>query len=226
MVRGNERLEGSKVLVCSDSSQSQKRPRKDGERMTISRQVSLSTVVLGTVLLTGCVMTEKYEAEKARGLNFQRLLAQEEKRTGELDSELKRVKRDASEMEARNRELTAQVQALREQMGRVQEEADALRDATALEKKAREDLGRASHPASKPKRAEKNLLVQESDPLAGKSESVAADGHTPIYHQVKPGETVFRLARKYGVQVEQVRKWNNLQDDLIEVGQKLIVGYE
>ena len=129
-------------------------------------------------------------------------------------------------MEARNRELTAQVQAVREQMARVQEEADAMREATALEKKAREDLGRAPHPASKPKRAEKNFLAQETDQLAGKPESVAVDGHTPIYHQVKPGETVFRLARKYGVQVEQVRKWNNLQDDLIEVGQKLIVGYE
>ena len=194
--------------------------------MTISKQVSLSTVILGTFLLMGCVMTEKYEAEKARGLNFQRLLAQEEKRTGELDSELKRVKRESSEMEARNRELTAQVQAVREQMARVQEEADAMREATALEKKAREDLGRAPHPASKPKRAEKNFLAQETDQLAGKPESVAVDGHTPIYHQVKPGETVFRLARKYGVQVEQVRKWNNLQDDLIEVGQKLIVGYE
>ena len=194
--------------------------------MTIGKQVSLSTVVLGTILLMGCVMSEKYEAEKARGLNFQRLLAQEEKRTGELDSELKRVKRESSEMEARNRELTAQVQAVREQMARVQEEADALREATALEKKAREDVGRAPHPASKPRRAEKNLLAQEADQLAGKPESVAADGHTPIYHQVKPGETVFRLARKYGVQVEQVRKWNNLQDDLIEVGQKLIVGYE
>src|SRR5207249_2807015 len=129
--------------------------------MTISKQVSLSTVVLGTFLLTGCVMTEKYEAEKARGLNFQRLLAQEEKRTGELDSELKRVKREASEMEARNRELTAQVQAVREQMARVQEEADALREATTLEKKAREDLGRAPHPASKPRRAEKNLRSEE-----------------------------------------------------------------
>ena len=194
--------------------------------MTITKQVSLSTVFLGAFLLTGCVMTEKYEAEKARGLNFQRLLAQEEKRTGELDGELKRVKREASETEARNRELTAQVQAVREQMARVQEEADALREATVLEKKAREDLGRAPHPASKPKRAEKNLLVQEPDQLAGKAESVAAEGHVPIYHQVKPGETVFRLGRKYGVQLEQVRKWNNLQDDLIEVGQKLIVGYE
>ncbi len=194
--------------------------------MTISKQVSLFSLSLGALLLTGCVMTEKYEAEKARGLNFQRLLAQEEKRTGELDGELKRVKREASEMEARNRELAAQVQAVREQMARIHEEADALREATALEKKAREELSRAPHPASKPKRAERNLLAQEADPLAGKPESVAAEGRIPIYHQVKPGETVFRLARKYGVQLEQVRKWNNLQDDLIEVGQKLIVGYE
>ncbi len=194
--------------------------------MTISRQDSVLSLFLGAFLLTGCVMSEKYEAEKARGLNFQRLLAQEEKRTGELDSELKRVKREASELEARNRELTAQVQAVREQMARVNEEADAMREATALEKKAREELRRGSHPASKSKQAERNLLAQEADQLASKPESVVAEGRTPTFHQVKPGETVFRLARKYGVQLEQVRKWNNLQDDLIEVGQKLIVGYE
>jgi LysM repeat protein len=57
---------------------------------------------------------------------------------------------------------------------------------------------------------------------------LAADeavGRMPIYHAVKSGETVFRLARNYRVRQEQVRKWNNLQDDKIEVGQKLIVGY-
>ena len=134
--------------------------------MTISRQDSVLSLFLGAFLLTGCVMSEKYEAEKARGLNFQRLLAQEEKRTGELDSELKRVKREASELEARNRELTAQVQAVREQMARVNEEADAMREATALEKKAREELRRGSHPASKSKQAERNLLAQEADQLA------------------------------------------------------------
>jgi septal ring factor EnvC (AmiA/AmiB activator) len=68
------------------------------------------------------VLSEKYEAEKARSLNFQRLLAQEEKRTGELDNEVKRTKRELAEYETRNRELTAQVQAVREQMSRVQEE--------------------------------------------------------------------------------------------------------
>ena len=101
-----------------------------------------------------------------------------------------------------------------------------MREATVLEKKAREEVRRGSHPASKSKRAERNLLAQEADQLASKPESVGAEGRTPTYHQVKPGETVFRLARRYGVQLEQVRKWNNLQDDLIEVGQKLIVGYE
>ena len=62
------------------------------------------------MLMTGCVMAEKYEAEKARSLNFQRLLAQEEKRTGDLDAELKQVKAQAGELEGRNREMTAQIQ--------------------------------------------------------------------------------------------------------------------
>ena len=86
------------------------------------------TIICGGLLLGGCVMAEKYDAEKARSLNFQRLLAQEEKRTGELDSEAKRSKRELMEYEARNRELTAQMQAVQEQMAQVQEEAEAIRN--------------------------------------------------------------------------------------------------
>ncbi len=70
------------------------------------------TIICGGLLLSGCVMAEKYDAEKARSLNFQRLLAQEEKRTGELDSEVKRSRNELMEYEARNRELTAQVQVV------------------------------------------------------------------------------------------------------------------
>ena len=79
-------------------------------------------LICGGLLFSGCVLSEKYEAEKARSLNFQRLLAQEEKRTGELDNEVKRTKRELTEYETRNRELTAQVQAVREQLARAQEE--------------------------------------------------------------------------------------------------------
>jgi outer membrane murein-binding lipoprotein Lpp len=80
-------------------------------------------VICGGLLLSGCVMAEKYDAEKARSLNFQRLLAQEEKRTGELDSEAKRSKNELMEYEAKNRELTAQLHAAQEQIARMQEES-------------------------------------------------------------------------------------------------------
>src|SRR6188768_2642822 len=73
-------------------------------------------LICGGLVFSGCVLSEKYEAEKARSLNFQRLLAQEEKRTGELDNEVKRTKRELAEYETRNRELSAQVQAVREQL--------------------------------------------------------------------------------------------------------------
>lgn len=208
-------------------------------------------VALGLLSTTGCVFKETYEAEKARSLNFQRLLAQEEKRTAELDNELKRVKRDSADYEARNRELTAQVQSAREQMGRVQEEADALREAVALQQKAQEQMKKM--PPTKPKvshtptipsfdtRPGEALSLQDTmgskpevlvDAASLSQSKLKADadamggGKKAIRHEVKPGETVYRLSRRYGTTVEKIREWNNRKDDLIEVGEKIIVGFE
>jgi LysM repeat protein len=175
---------------------------------------------VGCLLLPGCVMSEKYEAERARALNFQRLLAQEEKRTGELDSELKRVKREAGELETRNREVTAQLQAVREQLARVQEESAALREAAAV--KGREELQKPVPPKNKSTPASKGGMTKLEIP---KNELRGQSG-LPLYHEVKPGESLFRLARQYGVDVEQLKEWNQLRDDMIEVGQKLVVGYQ
>ncbi|HSE57081.1 MAG TPA: LysM peptidoglycan-binding domain-containing protein [Nitrospiraceae bacterium] len=197
----------------------------------IGRALMVAGLCLAT---TGCVFKETYEAEKARSLNFQRLLAQEEKRTAELDSEVKRVKRDAADYEARNRELSAQVQAVREQLARTQEEADSLREAMALQEKAQMQMKRITPPApSKAKPTELLPPLQESiakapevpDPLMGDSTPVPSDRRT-VQHVVKPGDTIFRLSRKYGTSVAKIREWNRLQDDIIEVGQKLIVGME
>jgi LysM repeat protein len=202
--------------------------------MACSKTWRIAILCVGIVLTTtGCVMTEKYEAEKARALNFQRLLAQEEKRTGELDSELKRVKRDAADLEARNRELTAQIQAVREQMAKIQEDATAMRDAAMM--KEQEALSRARKTAPKPKRAEKSspemsdysappetVPVPEPGAPAG---DMKAEGPT-IYHQVRPGETLFGIGRQYGVDVKTLKNWNNLTDNKIEVGQRLVVGHQ
>lgn len=199
------------------------------------------TVICGGLVLSGCVLTEKYEAEKARSLNFQRLLAQEEKRTGELDNEVKRSKRELAEYEAKTRELTAQLQAVREQMARVQEEADAMKEAALLERKANVGMKRGA-PASAP--APEKSSAKESVPsiteLLGNAPSsqpdmTEAQAATELQaerkvgsniHVVKPGETLYRISRRYGVKVDTLRKWNKLPDDIIEVGQKLIVSQE
>ncbi|HLZ35829.1 MAG TPA: LysM peptidoglycan-binding domain-containing protein [Nitrospira sp.] len=202
-------------------------------------------MICGGFILSGCVLTEKYEAEKARSLNFQRLLAQEEKRTGELDNEVKRTKRELAEYETRNRELTAQVQAVREQMARVQEEAEAVKEAALLERKAKADMKRATAPAIKPRPAESTPSISEllgTAPGAqaetqGEAPSETAAVPAPMelqtetrsaqnIHVVKPGETLYRISRRYGVKVDVLRKWNKLPDDIIEVGQKLIVSQE
>jgi LysM repeat protein len=202
---------------------------------TLTPAAQIIMVICGGLVVSGCVLSEKYEAEKARSLNFQRLLAQEEKRTGELDNEVKRTKRELAEYETRNRELTAQVQAVREQLARAQEESEAIKEAALLERKAKADMKRAAPPVPKAPPAESmpnmsELLGSSSDsqleaiPPPADVQMEAKPGSN--VHVVKPGETLYRISRRYGVKVDTLRKWNKLPDDIIEVGQKLIVSQE
>lgn len=193
-----------------------------------TRCLMMRLMVVGTcgVVLSGCVMAEKYEAEKARSLNFQRLLAQEEKRTGELDSELKRTRTAAAEMEAKNRELGAQLQTVREQLVKMQEETAATIKAV---QQHQEEIAKAPRVAAKPRKPAKAA----SDPLLSNDALLAApesgspgSGGSAIYHQVKPGETLFRISKRYNVQMKSLRTWNHLERDQLEVGQRLVVGYE
>jgi len=184
----------------------------------------IATLCSGS-LLSGCVvLEEKYNAEKARSLNFQRLLAQEEKRTAELDSGVRRAKAELAEYEARNRELSSQVQMAREQMGRLQEETGAIREATVLERKALEDMQRKGQsPTVKKKKT--GMRKPASSELDGKRQvyddlSISAD--TKV-HVVKPGETLFGISRRYGIEMGTLKQINKLPDDIIEVGQKLLL---
>lgn len=85
--------------------------------------------LLGAILQSGCVSSEKLKAEKVRGLNFQRLLAQEEKhnetldaqlaekdkKIDELNAQLKETKAEIGELESQNRTLTTELDALRKE---------------------------------------------------------------------------------------------------------------
>jgi len=43
-------------------------------------------------------------------------------------------------------------------------------------------------------------------------------------HKIVSGETLFSISRTYSVSVDEIKKWNNLKDNTIEVGQELVVG--
>jgi LysM domain len=49
------------------------------------------------------------------------------------------------------------------------------------------------------------------------------DGQEPLEVIVVPGDTLGRIAAKHRVEVEQLLRWNNLESDRIEVGQRLLV---
>ena len=49
------------------------------------------------------------------------------------------------------------------------------------------------------------------------------DDATSFRHQVRAGETLFSLSRRYGVTVNDIRSWNNLSSNLLEVGQMLTI---
>jgi len=59
-------------------------------------------------------------------------------------------------------------------------------------------------------------------PAASQKKTKAA---TPRMHVVKAGETLYQISRKYGVTVDQLKKFNNMGKDVtIRPGQELVVG--
>ncbi|CAN2044685.1 hypothetical protein GMMP1_1420006 [Candidatus Magnetomoraceae bacterium gMMP-1] len=45
------------------------------------------------------------------------------------------------------------------------------------------------------------------------------------YHEVRAGETLYRIGLRYGISVKKLRKLNNLSENIpIRPGQRLLVG--
>ncbi|MDQ2721503.1 MAG: LysM peptidoglycan-binding domain-containing protein [Bacteroidota bacterium] len=45
----------------------------------------------------------------------------------------------------------------------------------------------------------------------------------PQTHEVQPREGLYSISKKYGVSVQQLKDWNNLQNDNLKIGQQLII---
>ena len=48
---------------------------------------------------------------------------------------------------------------------------------------------------------------------------------TPVKHKVASGETLFSISKKFNVKMEDIRSWNDMDDNSLQLGQDLIVGF-
>ena len=48
---------------------------------------------------------------------------------------------------------------------------------------------------------------------------------TKKYHTVKSGENLAKIANKYGISIDELKKMNKLKSNYVQTGQKLVVGY-
>lgn len=188
--------------------------------------------LLSVALLSGCVSSGKYEAEKARALNFQRLLAQEEKLADELKAQLEEAKSQVETLEAQNRDVTVEMEALRSKTTSPQE--DAAPGDVPAPPSSDLDVSQEDEPLSEESLAEfglDDLSFDETDfaDIGGEAPETGAAGEETgaigeaTYHTVVQGETLYRISRKYGVTVRQLKLWNKLSSNNILIGQRLIV---
>lgn len=64
----------------------------------------------------------------------------------------------------------------------------------------------------------------EAESPEKEKDTASEDGKTIKYHQVKAGETLYSISKRYGLKVTDLRVMNNMSpDSVIQTGQKLIV---
>lgn len=76
-----------------------------------------------------------------------------------------------------------------------------------------------SQPQAEQPKAEKKA-AKKNDKAAEKPKKTAA-ATTPSTHKVRRGDNLSKIAKRYGVSVEALRKANNMAGDRLDVGQKL-----
>ena len=70
-------------------------------------------------------------------------------------------------------------------------------------------------------------VFEGDNPFTGSTTSpkpVTTTTGNASYHTVKAGDTLWGLSQKYKVSVQQIKDWNNLANNNIKLGQRLVVG--
>ncbi len=128
----------------------------------------------------------------------------------------KAVKEDLNALKVRMEQMEKKASALEgtaKKMDAVDGQIKGLQQSVTRVESAQRSL--AERVDKLAQRAEKPVAPQPSQKKPGAQAKV---------HEVKPGETIFSIAKKYNITADQLLKLNNMtKKDTIQVGQKLVV---
>jgi LysM repeat protein len=185
-------------------------------------------VILAMMLaLPGCVTKESYTQQVNRTTNLQRLLADEEKHSSDLNAEVARLKSQVADLEAQNKLISDQLKDARtqvvrslEEVGRLQEEVQSHRASVKSKRQ-----GVAPAPTEPPDRLGELQFEKlgSNKKQAKTSKAMSAERTGSGYHEVKRGDTLFNIAKRYKTDVKTLKELNGLTSDDIQLGERLIV---
>ncbi|MDI6851102.1 MAG: LysM peptidoglycan-binding domain-containing protein [bacterium] len=69
-----------------------------------------------------------------------------------------------------------------------------------------------------PKKTKNYTSKSNSNPTSSSKEQSGI-----IKHKVKPGDTLYSISKRYGISIQKLKKWNNLNSNYIRSGQTLII---
>lgn len=69
------------------------------------------------------------------------------------------------------------------------------------------------------------LLIPANSKKTNKPEIKTSKYEEPVYHTVKKGETLFHISKLYKQSLENIVSWNEIKNNDLKTGQKLIVKY-
>lgn len=116
-----------------------------------------------------------------------------------------------------------------EQRQEVPKVTEPIKEEIKTPEPKKEEPVKAEIPPSIPEpstpRVEENRTAapKESSPVTTPSAPTVTASSSNRVHIVAPGETLFRLSQNYSVSVDDLKRWNNLPDNTIKVGQEIIV---
>lgn len=80
-----------------------------------------------------------------------------------------------------------------------------------------------SRKSSEPSANDTVVNPQEHKPAAPKAEKKKKTAPQPVYHKVKSGENLSKIARRYRTTVQKIQKLNNISGSKISIGQRIRV---